>query len=156
MVTHLDEERQTEKGYVSFRQVDQHIVPRARSSHHPIRKITGTFPSTSLLVLRRNQWGEIRRLHVQLPSTSNYYRASPIRIEKGHKSHTPWQSHWGLLFLFISNNVLDSFMSPSKWKKFKVAKENITLSMIWSFEQKKDLIHLDYDCTGLLERIWVG
>ena len=28
--------------------------------------------------------------------------------------------------------------------------------MIWSFEQKKDLIHLDYDCTGLLERIWVG
>ena len=59
MVTHLDEERQTEKGYVSFRQVDQHTVPRARSSHHPIRKITGTFPSTALLGYGCMNCGEI-------------------------------------------------------------------------------------------------
>ena len=118
LVTLLDEKGQIEKGYLSFRKVDQHIAPRARSSRHPTERQREVSLHLSFRVwlneVRRNQWGEIRRLHVQLPNTSNYYRASPTRIEKGHKSHRPWQLHWYLVFLFISNNVLGSFMSPSK------------------------------------------
>ena len=102
MVTHLDEERQTEKGYLSFRQVDQHTAPRARSSHHPTRKITGTFPSTALLGYGCMNCGEISGVRSDVymcscPAPQIIIAPHPSALKRG-TSHIHHDSHIGVCF----------------------------------------------------------
>ena len=115
--------------------MDQHTAPRARSSHHPTRKITGTFPSTALLGYGCMNCGEISGvrsdvyMHVQLPTASNYYRASQTCIEQV-TSHTDHDSHIVIYFSSSFRSMFWVLLCPLllKWNKFKAAKDNIKLS----------------------------
>ena len=140
----------------SFRQVDQHIVPRARSSHHPIRKITGTFPSTSLLGYGCMNCGEISRVR------SDVYMCScqapqiiiaphPSALKRG-TSHIHHDSHIGVCFSSSFRTMFWVLSCPLlNEKSLKSPRKTENCQWLSFFEPKEDFNHLDYDRSGLLE-----